>query len=252
MVIPLRSRRPPDPPPGLTHHVSRREAARLLGFASDFPIRQLEKDGRLRAVRGAMGQAWYPREAVLGLLSRSGAPPAAARERAPAPGGPRAAGAWSDAELIALLRELAPPEAGVSGRETGHPRTVVDLVADTGIPILRAARIYRFWLANDRHPTAELARAQAGLWRERPRRPTVPAAGEAQPRSAPDATRTPAAPDAARTVERSRTPDESALSGGERRGSERVERERLIRRLRDPDPAVRALAFEKLRPRRKS
>jgi hypothetical protein len=120
------------PPAGLTDHVSRREAAALLGYASEFKVRQLEKEGRLRAVRGVMGSAWYPRKQVLALCQ---VPSAAPR---------RLASGWTDAALLAHLRE--------------RPRTVVDLVVDTGTPIARAERVYRFWLSHDAHPTAIAAR----------------------------------------------------------------------------------------------
>ena len=173
------------PPSGYEGHLSRRQAAALLGFASEFKVRQLEKQGRLRPVRGAMGSAWYPRGEVLAL--REGL-------SSPGDGSPRAA-RWSDAALIAYLRE--PTRAGTA-------RTLVDLVTDTGIPISRAERVYRFWLAHDVHPAAETARAHPV------RRP----------------------------------------SADERRGEDRRERDALLLEMRDPDPKVRAAAFEKLKRRR--
>jgi hypothetical protein len=99
--------------------------AGALGFASEFKVRQLEKEGRLHPIRGAMGSAWYPRTQVE-LLRRSLPHPAvavASRTR------------WTDAALIALLRE--------------RPRTVVDLVVDAGIPISRAERVYRWWRSHE-------------------------------------------------------------------------------------------------------
>jgi hypothetical protein len=113
------------PPSGFEDHVCRRDAAALLGFASEFKVRQLEKEGRLRPVRGAMGSAWYPRAQVEALRSRAPRPlsPTAPRVR------------WPDDALIALLRE--------------KPRTVVDLVVDAGVSISRAERVYRFWLAHE-------------------------------------------------------------------------------------------------------
>jgi hypothetical protein len=113
------------PPSGFEDHLCRRDAAALLGFASEFKVRQLEKEGRLRAIRGSMGSAWYPRgqiEALRGKISRPLSPTA-----------PRVR--WPDDALIALLRE--------------KPRTVVDLVVDAGISISRAERVYRFWLAHE-------------------------------------------------------------------------------------------------------
>jgi len=55
------------PPSGFEGHLSRQEAARALGLPSEFKVRQLEKEGRLHPVRGAMGSAWYPRAEVLAL-----------------------------------------------------------------------------------------------------------------------------------------------------------------------------------------
>lgn len=166
------------PPSGYEGYLSRRAAAALLGFASEFKIRQLEKAGRLRAVRGVMGSAWYPRAQVLALRDA-----AEAGSAAPIPG------RWSDAALITHLRARA--------------RSVVDLVADTGVSISRAERVYRFWLAHDVHPVASEARAAT-----------------------------------------------ARMASLERRSPDRIERDDLIRQLRDPDPDARAAAFEKLKPKR--
>jgi hypothetical protein len=207
----------------------------LLGFGSEFPIRQLEKAGRLQARRGSMRQAWYPRAEVLALASLEALPaarlPTGRRESAePVPR--QQAGAieparWTDGQLIALLRAgvVAPGTASVL-----RPRTAVDLVADTGIGIARATRVYRFWLAHDVHPTAALARQSRSsgnsmLTAADPVTAESPPSGEASPPSRPPA--------------------------GERRASSRIERDGLIRKLRDPDPAVRASAFEQLRPGRR-
>ncbi|HLK91849.1 MAG TPA: hypothetical protein VKZ18_18300 [Polyangia bacterium] len=113
-------------PSGFEDHLCRREAAALLGFASEFKVRQLEKDGRLHPIRGAMGSAWYARDEVEALRGKGAPTPAATiagRLR------------WPDDALIALLRE--------------KPRTVVDLVVDAGIPIARAERVYRFWKTHE-------------------------------------------------------------------------------------------------------
>ena len=233
----MSTRRLPSPPTGLGDCVSRREAARLLGFGSEFPVRQLEKAGRLRAVRGAMRQAWYPRAEVLALASPlSNLPPAWRTERMPQ--GVAAAldhgvsrGRWTDSALIALLRD------GMANVHEGRgpavrPRTAVDLVAETGINITRAMRVYRFWLAHDVHPTAALARQwDASGPSGNSSLPGVVAVRE----GAPPSIESPA----------------SEAGAGERRGDSRIERDGLIRALRDPDPAVRARAFEKLRPARK-
>lgn len=125
VTLPVTARRAIRPPAGFEDHLCRRDAAALLGFASEFKVRQLEKEGRLHPVRGAMGSAWYPRREVEALR------PAAARALSPA--APRVR--WPDGALITLLRE--------------KPRTVVDLVVDAGIPISRAERVYRFWQAHE-------------------------------------------------------------------------------------------------------
>jgi hypothetical protein len=137
----MRTRDAIRPPSGLTDHVSRREAAALLGYASEFKVRQLEKEGRLRAVRGVMRSAWYPRKQVMALCQVPSAAPDRAGDR------------WTDAALLAHLRE--------------RPRSVVDLVVDTGIPIARAERVYRFWLAHDTHATAASTRGAGSAPPER-------------------------------------------------------------------------------------
>jgi len=188
-------RRQIRPPSGFDGYLSRREAAAVLGLASEFKIRQFEREGRLHPVRGVMGSAWYARAEVMALRPALGA-----REMAVGPGyavpGRRR---WADAELLALLRQ--------------GQRTVVDLIVDAGISIVRAQRVYRFWLTHDEHPLAQ-------QWRDPGRLP---------------ASRPPPAP-------------ASESSGFERRSPDRLTRGALIRQLRDPDPRVRAAAFEALRP----
>src|SRR5262245_42698726 len=83
-VLATRTRRRLAPPSGFGGHLSRREAAALLGLASEYKVRQLEKEGRLRPVRGVMGSAWYARADVLALR------PLLEGERAPHPAGPPA------------------------------------------------------------------------------------------------------------------------------------------------------------------
>ena len=109
--------------------------ADALGFASEFKVRQLEKEGRLHPIRGAMGSAWYPRAQVETVRRALPRPAITA--------GPRAR--WTDAALIALLRE--------------RPRTVVDLVVDAGIPISRAERVYRWWRSHEAPPATTTAPA---------------------------------------------------------------------------------------------
>ncbi len=125
MLTQTTARKTIRPPSGFEGYLCRRDVASLLGFASEFKVRQLEKEGRLRPVRGAMGSAWYPQsqvDALRGKLARPLSPTA-----------PRVQ--WPDDALIALLRE--------------KPRTVVDLVVDAGISISRAERVYRFWRAHE-------------------------------------------------------------------------------------------------------
>ena len=148
----MRSRQPINPPSGYEGFLSRRQVAAALGFASEFKVRRFEKEGRLRPVRGVMGSAWYPRAQVLALREALAAPPpAVAAVGQPPP----VAARWSDAQLIAHLRSRA---RAIDGSAASRARTPVDLVADTGISIARAERVYRFWLSHDVHPTATAAR----------------------------------------------------------------------------------------------
>lgn len=126
-------------PAGCEAHLTRRQAAALLGFRSEFKVRELERQGLLRAVRGPMRTAFYPRPEVLALKARLALPEA----------GPDASESWSDADLIALLGHPKP---------SGQPRAALDLVLETHISIERAERVYGFW-ANGTAPPAS-ARAQ--------------------------------------------------------------------------------------------
>ena len=200
------------PPENLRDPVSRAEAAALLGFASEFKVRVLERAGTLRATRGIMGSAWYTRADVLAVRATQAAdPPGVLPVQGEAANTGRAGRPRSDAELIAYLRGPVPPGAS--------PRTVADLVADTGVSIARAQKVFRFWLVNDAHPAAAAVRstraAEAGA------RPVI--------QTAPDAAASP-----------------------ERRSPARVARAGLIRELRAADPAVRKAAFEELKRRRPS
>jgi hypothetical protein len=185
VLTPTTERKTIRPPSGFEDHLCRRDAAALLGFASEFKVRQLEKEGRLRPVRGAMGSAWYPRAQVEALRGKTARPlsPTAPRVR------------WPDDALINLLRE--------------KPRTVVDLVVDAGVSISRAERIYRFWLAH-----------------EGPHEGPHEAPGEGHPA-------------------------EDLADAAERRSGARLERDALVRRLRDGDPKVRVAAFQKLKALRR-
>src|SRR5262245_31523051 len=158
---PMRTRQPIRPPSGYEGFLSRRQVAAALGFASEFNVRRFEKEGRLRPIRGVMGSAWYPRAQVLALREALAAPaPVAAVGDLPAPPAAR----WSDAQLIAHLRGRA---RAIDGGAGSRPRTAVDLVADAGVSIARAERVYRFWLAHDAHPAALDARGGAAPPRSR-------------------------------------------------------------------------------------
>jgi hypothetical protein len=226
------------PPSGFEDHLCRRDAAALLGFASEFKVRQLEKEGRLRPVRGAMGSAWYPRQEIEALRATS------ARPSSPAAPGLR----WPDDALIALLRE--------------KHRTVVDLVVDAGISIARAERVYRFWQAHEgaaatgREPpggrvtgggsamrATSLPPTSALPARATPLPPTPASPSRATPPSPPSPAPAPAPAPAASVA----PADEAA----ERRSGERLEHDALVRQLRDADPKVRAAAFDKLKSQRR-
>jgi hypothetical protein len=113
-------------PAGCEGYLTRRQAARVLGFASEFKIREFERKGMLHAVRGPMRAAFYPRPEVLALK---------AQQTLSEPG-QVLPDTWTDAELLALLGHPKP---------TGEARTVFDLVMETQISIERAERIYAFW-----------------------------------------------------------------------------------------------------------
>ena len=80
---PTRTREAIRPPSGYEGFLSRRQAAAALGFASEFKVRRLEQEGRLRPVRGVMGLAWYPRAQVQALREALTAPPSVAPRARP-------------------------------------------------------------------------------------------------------------------------------------------------------------------------
>jgi hypothetical protein len=113
-------------PIGCEGYLSRKQAAHALGFASEFKIRELERKGMLRSVRGPMRAAFYARPEILALkaqlaLSEPGHVPA---------------DAWTDADLLALLGHP---------KRSGEARTALDLVLETQISIERAERVFEFW-----------------------------------------------------------------------------------------------------------
>jgi hypothetical protein len=216
----LRSRRPIRPPEGYEGYLSRREAASRLGLASEFKIRQFEREGRLHAVRGRMGTAFYPESEVLNL-----------RATLTQAAGPNSHGRWSDADLIALLQQP---------RGDGWPRCAVDLVTEAHVSIVRAERVYRFWASqNESRPSAQAAPTASVR--------TTPVSkvlvrvmdkGEkrteaAEPGSQPSI-----------VIERRKT---SSTGARERRSLAPLTREALLHQMRHPDPRVRAAAFAKLK-----
>ena len=196
------SRRTVPPPSGYEDHLSRKQAAALLGFTSAFPIRQFEKAGRLHAVRGPLGTAFYPRAQVMALRALVNPSPVRSLPRRDP----------SDANLLAFLRE--------------KPRSIVDLVIETGISIARAERTFHFWRANE----ITAGRQESAAAKPIPRR-EPPAATNLATNPAPIAA----------------TDAELENEYSERRGPARLEHDALVQSLRDPNPKVRAAAFEKLK-----
>ena len=101
-------------PAGCEGYLTRRQAARALGFASEFKIRELERKGLLHSVRGPMRAAFYPRPEVIAVKAKL------------ALSDPDQIGAdtWTDAELLSLLGHPKP---------SGETRTAYDLVLETQI-----------------------------------------------------------------------------------------------------------------------
>jgi hypothetical protein len=203
------------PPVGCEGHLTRHQAAMQLGLRSEFKIRQLEREGRLHAVRGRMGTAFYPEAEVLALRAELVTTPR------PTPG------RWTDADLIALLRQPMP---------SGRLRTAVDLVTEARIHISRAERVYRFWSKRDENLAARVTRAARLLRTPAHGRSADLAPVDGQP---PAAQAPSVPPPAASAAEKT--------SGSERRSDARLTHDGLVRCLRDPDPRVRAEAFVKLR-----
>jgi hypothetical protein len=207
------------PPVGCEGHLTRRQAAIQLGLRSEFKIRQFERDGQLHAVRGRMGTAFYPLAEVLALRAELGAAPRSVPGR------------WTDADLIALLRQPT---------KSGRLRTAVDLVTEAKINIARAERVYRFWSKRDGTLAARVTRAASLL-------PGVTSAeGRAENRQ-PVGEYPCAVQGSAIGMSQPAVPGVNDNSAGERRGAARLAHDGLVRSLRDPDPRVRAEAFTKLK-----
>ena len=186
----------------------------MLGFASEFKIREFERQGLLRSVRGAMRTAFYPRPDILALKAHLAQTQGASSDE------------WTDADLITLLEHPS---------EAGRPRTALELVTLARITIERAERVYAFWAESAAAALAPHPPSEA-------RRPLPPQQGEA-------GSGAPQLPNSSRPT----FPALRGVAGsGERRGEERLARDGLIRELRDPDPRVRQEAFERLRESRNS
>jgi hypothetical protein len=250
-------RKPPRTPPGYEDHLTRQQAAQLLGFSSEFKIRQLEREGRLQSVRGPMRTAFYPRAQVLAVKAElgQGSPGQASAD-------PETDGGWTDAELLVLLGN--PTRAG-------RARGALDLVLETRINIERAERVFAFWsnarpagaAPLDRAATARPSPpASARLRHPQPSSPTPAAASEPVPDLvSPAATlempvvasatpHTEAAIAKAAPVMVAQplpTPLPSDRGSQERRSEKRLSRDGLIQQLRDPDPRVRDRAFVMLK-----
>jgi hypothetical protein len=203
------TRKTVTPPVGCEGHLTRRQAASQLGLRSEFKIRQFERDGRLHAVRGRMGTAFYSEAEVLALRTELGA---TARP---------ALGHWTDADLITLLRQPT---------TDGRLRTAVDLVAEAKITIARAERVYRFWCKGDEALAAPMASAARPV----PAPADAPATGQPVGEQA-----------AGQPVSGSAQAKPEQAS--ERRSPTRLAHDGLVRSLRHPDPRVRTQAFTKLK-----
>jgi hypothetical protein len=264
-------RKPPRTPPGCEDHLTRQQAAQLLGFSSEFKIRQLERDGRLQSVRGPMRTAFYARADVLAVKAELG------REVL----GQETTDGWTDAELLLLLR---------NPNRDGRQRTALDLVLETRISIERAERVFAFWAGSQRSqgvplppPHAQTGRSEAEIACARQPGPQAPKSAPppaerqvAVPATKPEAVGQPsstaesadpvepavAAPSPSvqpkAAAEQRRTESATGAPGsapvkpavsdeGERRGEDRLSRDALIAQLRDPDPRVRDRAFALLK-----
>jgi len=247
--IGMQHRKPPRTPAGCDDHLTRQQAAQLLGFPSEFKIRQLEREGRLHSVRGPMRTAFYARADLLALKAEL-------VRQTPEEAG----GGWTDAELLLLLAQ--------PNRE-GRMRTALDLVLETRISIDHAERVCSFWSA------CQTAASSQAVAEPAPSARTAGATGQA---TAGESKTTNHATDRGTTASAPPTPVESTAeraavadlapntrlgspatvepptpSGsldfetGERRGEERLSRDLLIQELRDPDPRVRERAFARLK-----
>jgi hypothetical protein len=136
---PLTVRKQLRRPAGCEGYLTRRQAAAVLGFASEFKVREFEHQGLLRSVRGPMRAAFYPRAEILALKAKLA-------QHEPHRATPDD---WSDADLILLLEHP---------RSDGRLRTALDLVMETRISIERAERVHGFWSAPGKASAASAPR----------------------------------------------------------------------------------------------
>ena len=141
--------------------------------------------------------------------------------------GPMRAAFYPRAEILALKAQLALGEPGRVQPESwsdaellallhhpkrdGQARTALDLIMETQISIERAERVYDFWKRSEPSP-----------------RSTVASIAKSAPTAAVIAASEPSSPQ-------------------ERRGSQRLSRDSLLRNLRHPDPRIREQAFAQLK-----
>ena len=224
---PLPRRRPPRTPPGCEGYLTRQQVAALLGFPSEFKVRQLERDGRLRSVRGPMRTAFYARAEVLAIKAELDQE------------SPWADNDWTDAELLVLLR---------NPHREGRTRTALDLVLETQISIERAEKVYAFWVSSGGATVAmpEPPKPAVQVREEAPAAPVRAQIADHIPEPIRPPERIP------HPIEVARQPQITARlehdqASDERRGEERLSRDALIHELRHPDPRVRERAFARLR-----
>ncbi len=148
-------------PLGCEGYLSRKQAAHALGFASEFKIRELERKGMLRSVRGPMRAAFYARPEILAIKA----------QLALSEPGPVTADGWTDAELLALLGHP---------KRSGDARTALDLVLETQISIERAERVFEFWrrCKPGSRSVGDAARPANLQPRDRAPTPSTPTTGE--------------------------------------------------------------------------
>ena len=160
MAATQRPRKHLQSPFGCEGYLTRKQAALALGFPSEFKIRDFERKGMLRSVRGPMRASFYPRPEVRALKAQL-----AFNEP-----GRVTPDAWTDAELLALL---------CHPMRSGEARTVLDLVLETQISIERAQHVVEFWQRCEPAPRS----VAAGSAQAATAPPIVAATSSSQPKT---------------------------------------------------------------------